>query len=116
MQATTTNITHKTFPKLPNLDFIGVVENGVLVVYGITDERTNKAYLTGFGLGNDFRAFGSGYYLLINEMAYVTVGYGTLEAIDAMEHKHETENLDRLSERDMREILGSLFYDDDHVH
>lgn len=46
---------HKQVRQLPNLEFIGVEENDNLIVYGIVDERTSKAYLTGFGVEEDFR-------------------------------------------------------------
>ena len=105
---------HKQVRQFPNLEFIGVEENDNLIVYGIVDERTSKAYLTGFGVEEDFREFKSGYYLLVNEMAYVTMDYGTIETINTLENTHESDKVQDLSERDMRQLLGQLFYDSVH--
>ena len=107
-------LVHKQFRQFPNLEFIGYEENDNLVVLGVTDERTNKAYLTGFGVDEDFREFKSGYYLLVNEMAFMTVGFGTIETINTLENAHESDRVRDLSERDMRNVLNHLFYDTVH--
>lgn len=107
-------LVHKQLRQFPNLEFIGYEENDNLVVLGVTDERTNKAYLTGFGVDEDFREFKSGYYLLVNEMAFMTVGFGTIETINTLENTHESDRVRDLSERDMRNVLNHLFYDTVH--
>lgn len=107
-------IVNKQLRQFPNLEFIGYEENDNLVVLGVTDERTNKAYLTGFGVDEDFREFKSGYYLLVNEMAFMTVGFGTIETINTLENTHETDRVRDLNERDMRNMLNHLFYDTVH--
>ena len=109
------NIVRKHLDQFPNLEFTGAIEDdGSMNVYGITDERTGKAYLTGFGAEEDFREFRSGYYLLNNEMTFITLGHGTVEAINTMEEVSAKERLDRLTERDMRNLIGQMF--DDTVH
>lgn len=107
-------LVHRQVRQFPNLEFVGIEENDHLIVYGITDERTQKAYLTGFGVDDDFRQFRSGYNLLVNEMAFVTMAYDTIETINTLEQTHESERVQNLSERDMRSILGELFYDTVH--
>lgn len=108
-------IVRKHLDQFPNLEFAGTIdEDGSMAVCGITDERTGKAYLTGFGAEENFREFRSGYYLLNNEMTFITLGHGTVEAINTMGELSAKERLDNLSEKDMRNLIGHMF--DDTVH
>ena len=112
---TSNTVVRKHLEQFPNLEFAGAIEeDGSMNVYSITDERTGKAYLTGFGVDEDFKEFRSGYYLLNNETTFITIGHGTVEVINTMEELSARERLDRLSEKDMRNLIGQMF--DDTVH